>query len=90
MNFIKKLYDKIFNIFPYDKNLHFIAGMALAVPGIMLFGISINAVIPAIVVGIAKEVYDYFHMPKYHPELADAACTAFGSLLIVLLMGYIV
>ncbi len=90
-NFLQNLYNKYINIniFPYDKMVHFIAGMLLAIPGIMIFHISLDACLPAIVVGVGKEIYDYFHQPFHDPELADAACTVFGGLLVVMFMGYI-
>ena len=70
--------------------VHFIAGMLLAIPGIMIFGITLHAVAPAIILGIIKEVYDYFNQNMHSPELADAACTAFGGLLVVIITGFFI
>lgn len=61
---------------PYDKKLHFIAGLVIAILG----GVIIDPITGlgfAIGAGVFKECYDDFHNKKI--EVMDAVATAIGG-----------
>lgn len=90
-NFLQNLHGKIFNniIFPYDKIIHFIAGMILAAFSAYFMGASVIILYLPIVMGIAKEVYDFYHQPMHAPEFADFCCTAAGGAVFLVILDFI-
>ena len=67
---------------PIDKQLHLLAGGALAA-ALHPFGI-LHAVIAVAVIGIGKEVYDHFG--RGTPDVMDAAATVWGG---AVMLGWI-
>lgn len=62
-----------------DKLLHLIIGMAIAANPLQT---AEAAVATAVLVGIAKEVYDQKHKTRHTPDPKDAASTAAGALIV--------
>lgn len=65
---------------PQDKVYHFIGGALLCIATGLVTGQPAAGIVAAIVVGIAKEVYDKVSR-RGTPELLDAAATAAGGAL---------
>ena len=82
MNKIRKIWDWIVALIckvPYDKLLHFIAGLIIAA----FFGITLKmkaAIVPVIFAGFIKEFFDKWTTEKW--EWWDFAATCIGGLLI--------
>jgi len=68
---------------PIDKQYHFIAGMLIYIIA-CLFMPSIWALLPVVVIGTAKEVYDYISM-KGTPDINDLLYTIYGALPVLIL-----
>jgi hypothetical protein len=75
--------------YPLDKVAHFLVGYILAVHGsfaaIFLQTLSLTSCLAvgfalSVLVGIAKEVYDYLHPGTHTPDRADARATVVGGL----------
>ena len=57
---MRKLWDKfvaLVELIPLDKWLHYIAGLFVAATSILVFKMTL-CILPAIVAGVAKEVFD--------------------------------
>ena len=61
-----------------DKLLHFIAGYSIYLT--FSFGIGNYALIPVVVAGVGKEIYDAWHPESHTTEVADAVATVAGGL----------
>jgi len=68
---------------PIDKQYHFIAGMLIYIIA-CLFMPSIWALLPVVVIGTAKEVYDYVS-GKGTPDINDLLYTIYGAMPILIL-----
>jgi len=83
-NFIRKIWNWIVALIskvPYDKLLHFIAGLLIAA----LFGITLHmkvAIVPVIFAGFFKEFFDIFTTNEW--DWWDFAATCAGGLFIQL------
>lgn len=65
-------------LIPVDKANHFIAGTLIYVLSAMLFS-SLSAMIPVIIAGIGKEIYDII-IKKSTPDIVDFLYTVLGAL----------
>ena len=61
-----------------DKWLHFIAGYSIYLT--FSVGIGNYALIPVVVAGVGKEIYDAWHPENHTAEVADAVATFAGGL----------
>lgn len=77
--FWNKLVALLYKV-PFDKYLHFIAGLIIAAFFALAFGWKWGALLAAIVAGIGKEVFDYFTTKQ--TDWKDAAATVIGGLVI--------
>lgn len=68
---------------PYDKKLHFIAGVVVCIIVALIFKNPLYGLIAAAVAGIAKEIWDYRSYGK--PDFMDCLATWIGGI-----AGYIV
>lgn len=68
---------------PLDKQKHFLAGFAIAALVYPLLGL-LAAFVATTAIGLAKEMYDYRHMPEQTPEVWDVIATASGVLPVAL------
>lgn len=81
---IRKTWDKLVALVckvPYDKLLHFVAGLIIAA----FFALVVpswrwGAIISALVAGVAKEVFDYY--TKKQVDYKDALATIIGGVVI--------
>lgn len=88
MKLIKKIFHIIASI-PHDKFLHLTFGIVISqiVSGVysVIFHPSYGGVIigflGAFIVGIIKEVYDYFHRDTETPEIMDIEYTTIGAII---------
>ena len=67
----------MFKKIPYDKRLHFLAGLGCS----LLFGVIINTLvgfISGIVIGILKEIYDFYDYGKF--DCYDMFATWIGAI----------
>ena len=66
-----------------DKLLHFLAGAVIGLIGLVVFNSVIGIVVPTMLAGILKEVYDHlyrwFLSKKTYPEWQDMVWTWAGS-----------
>ena len=63
-----------------DKLKHLIAGFVVAVPFTLVFGIG-SGILASVVIGIGKEIYDYFHPESHTADPVDAVATILGGIL---------
>ena len=82
MTFLRKIWDwivkQIYKV-PFDKWLHFIAGLLVAALTVITFHFK-WCIAPALFAGIAKEAFDYFTTKKV--EWLDLLATVIGGLII--------
>ena len=84
-NFIRKIWDAIVSLIskvPYNKLLHFIAGLIIAA----IFSIPLHmkvCIVPVIFAAFIKEFFDLWTTDKW--EWLDFAATCFGGLVIQIL-----
>lgn len=64
---------------PIDKQKHFAVGLAVAVLAYLSMNL-LAATVAAVMVGVAKEIYDMRHRPEQTPEVWDAIATAAGAI----------
>ncbi len=77
MSNLKEMLDKIFPSVPYDKKLHFVAGLLVS----LLCGYltsPLTGIVICVIAGIGKEVYDYIDYGK--PDVWDMIATWTGGL----------
>jgi hypothetical protein len=72
---------------PIDKQNHFIAGLCIYTIS-SLFMPTMWAMIPVVVIGTAKEVYDYISK-KGTPELNDLLYTIYGAIPLLIIKLFI-
>jgi len=63
---------------PIDKQYHFIAGLCIYLVSMLFFTLWV-AMVPVIIIGTAKEVFDYLSK-KGNPEINDLLFTIYGAL----------
>lgn len=83
--FIRKIWDAIVTFISkvsYDKLLHFIAGLIIAALCAMVFKWGLWCIIPAIVFGLLKELFDWWTTRVM--DWKDFIATACGGLVIFL------
>jgi hypothetical protein len=68
---------------PIDKQYHFIAGMLIYIIASAFMPV-VWALIPVVVIGTGKEVYDYVS-GKGNPEINDLLFTIYGAIPILIL-----
>lgn len=76
---VERLLTFLNTLIPYDKLLHFVGGQALAAAGIIAFPRQLVAVTAVVsLLGVGKEVYDYYH-PPHECSVYDWLATTFGA-----------
>lgn len=73
-----------------DKVLHFLAGMVIGFIGLVVFKSAIGVIVPVVVAGILKEMYDWvssvFFGKKHTPEWQDMIATWIGGALVLIFL----
>lgn len=72
-----------------DKISHFWAGWAIAAVAFTITMDSVLAIYWAGGIGLAKEIWDFFHRDEHSPEIPDALATLFGGLCFCLAIAWI-
>lgn len=68
---------------PYDKKLHFLAGVIVCILVSLIFKNPMYGLIASVIAGIGKEIWDYYDYGK--PDFMDCLATWVGGI-----AGYIV
>jgi VanZ family protein len=81
---------------PTDKKLHMIVGFAISYSIGAAFVIFkpenkfmfLIGIVIALLIGLSKEVYDYFHKATHTPDIMDALATLLGGVVASFLLWF--
>ena len=75
---IESIINKL-NSIPSDQVYHFAGGVLLVAATVPFVGV-LSGFLTVVIIGAAKEGYDYLHRDKHTPDVWDAVATALGGL----------
>ena len=75
---IESIINKL-NSIPSDKVYHFAGGVLIFAAALPIIGV-LSGFLTVVIIGAAKEVYDYLHRDRHTPDVWDAVATVFGGL----------